>query len=76
MTRGALPTSSSEGSSVRSELYAPILIVDDSSTKRMALRSVLEPLGYPIFEAGSGRDALRCVLAQDFAVILLDYGWL
>jgi CheY-like chemotaxis protein len=57
---------------VRSELYAPILIVDDSSTKRMALRSVLEPLGYPIFEAGSGRDALRCVLAQDFAVILLD----
>jgi CheY-like chemotaxis protein len=73
MTRGAtLPTTGTDTSPAGSELYAPILIVDDSPTKRLALRSVLESLGYPILEAGSGRDALRCVLAQDFAVILLD----
>jgi CheY-like chemotaxis protein/signal transduction histidine kinase len=50
----------------------PVLIVDDSETKRLALRSVLSPLGYSIFEADSGLAALRCVMAQDFAVILLD----
>jgi CheY-like chemotaxis protein len=51
---------------------ASVLVVDDNATKRLALRAVLEPLGYPIVEADSGRAALRCVLAQDFAVILLD----
>ena len=30
------------------------------------------PLGYSIVEADSGLAALRCVMAQDFAVILLD----
>src|SRR4029077_9866564 len=30
------------------------------------------PLGYAIVEADSGVAALRCVMAQDFAVILLD----
>ncbi|MEA2427453.1 MAG: hypothetical protein QOF37_1081 [Thermoleophilaceae bacterium] len=50
----------------------PVLIVDDSETKRLALRSVLSPLGYSIVEADSGLAALRCVMAQDFAVILLD----
>ena len=50
----------------------PILIVDDNPAKRMALRSILEPLAYSIVEAGSGRDALRCVMAHEFAVILMD----
>jgi PAS domain S-box-containing protein len=50
----------------------PILIVDDSSAKRLALKSVLSPLGYLIVEAESGIAALRCVMARDFAVILLD----
>ena len=35
-------------------------------------KSVLSPLGYSIVEADSGLAALRCVMAQDFAVILLD----
>lgn len=50
----------------------PVLIVDDNASKRLALKSVLLPLGYHIVEADSGVDALRCVMAQDFAVILLD----
>jgi len=50
----------------------PILIVDDDETKRLFLNCLLRPLGYSIVEADSGRAALRCLLAQDFAVILLD----
>jgi len=50
----------------------PVLIVDDNASKRLALKSVLSPLGYLIVEAGSGTQALRCVMVRDFAVILLD----
>jgi PAS domain S-box-containing protein len=50
----------------------PILIVDDDEMKRFALKRLLAPLGYAIVEADSGRAALRCVLAEDFALILLD----
>ena len=49
-----------------------ILIVDDNSSKRLALKAALAPLGFTIIEADSGLAALRCVMAQDFAVILLD----
>jgi PAS domain S-box-containing protein len=49
-----------------------VLVVDDNFSKRVALRSILLPLGYTIVEATSGEAALRCVLQQDFAVILLD----
>jgi PAS domain S-box-containing protein len=51
---------------------AAILLVDDSAGKRLALRAVLTPLGHPVIEADSGKAALRCLMAQDFAVILLD----
>lgn len=50
----------------------PILIVDDEAGKRLALRSILSSLDYAIVEADSAVAALRCVTAQDFAVILLD----
>jgi two-component system sensor histidine kinase/response regulator len=49
-----------------------ILIVDDNPAKRLALKSVVIPLGHRIVEAGSGVAALRNVMAEDFAVILLD----
>jgi diguanylate cyclase (GGDEF)-like protein/PAS domain S-box-containing protein len=57
---------------VTAKSAVPILIVDDNATKRLALKAVLLPLGYSIVEADSGQAALRCVMAQDFAVILLD----
>jgi PAS domain S-box-containing protein len=51
---------------------APILLVDDNPAKLLALKAVLAPLGYPLVEADSGLAALRCITAEDFAVILLD----
>ena len=44
------------------------------AAKRLALSAVLTPLGFTIVEAASGEAALRCLVAQDFAVILLDVG--
>ena len=49
-----------------------VLIVDDDPAKRLALGSILAPLGHSIVEAESGLVALRCLMRQDFAVILLD----
>ncbi len=49
-----------------------VLIVDDDPAERLALRSILAPLGHPIVEAASGSEARRCVTRQDFAVVLLD----
>ncbi len=47
-------------------------MVDDDAAKRFALKAVLAPLGYRVVEADSGAAGLRCLLASDFAVILLD----
>src|SRR5579864_7475120 len=49
-----------------------ILIVDDDATKRFALRTILAPLDEDIVEASSGADALRQLLRNEFAVVLLD----
>lgn len=51
---------------------AAILVVDDNTAKRVAIRSILEPLALTIVEAASGEDALRAVMARTFAVILMD----
>jgi CheY-like chemotaxis protein len=49
-----------------------ILLVDDRPDKLLALEAVLEDLGQNVVRAYSGREALRHVLSQEFAVILLD----
>jgi diguanylate cyclase (GGDEF)-like protein/PAS domain S-box-containing protein len=49
-----------------------ILVVDDNAAKRLAVRAMLAPLGHSVIEAESGRDALRAVLRQTFAMILMD----
>jgi diguanylate cyclase (GGDEF)-like protein/PAS domain S-box-containing protein len=51
---------------------ATILVVDDNFGKRLAMISVLEALGHATVEASSGEAALRAVLRQTFAVILMD----
>ena len=53
-------------------MNAAVLIVDDDAAKRLAIKSILLPLGYTIVEADSGLAALRCLMVADFAVILLD----
>jgi signal transduction histidine kinase len=54
------------------EAKANILLVDDRPESLLALEAVLADLGQNLVKADSGRQALRCVLTQDFAVILLD----
>src|SRR4029453_11220978 len=49
-----------------------ILLVDDNAENLVALRAILEQLGERLVTANSGRDALRALLRQDFAVVLLD----
>ena len=49
-----------------------VLIVDDDSSERIALRSMLAPLGHPVVEAETDLEARLCVRREDFAVILLD----
>lgn len=51
---------------------ASVLIVDDKPEKLLSLEVVLEDLGQRIVCASSGRDALRHLLNDEFAVILLD----
>jgi signal transduction histidine kinase/response regulator RpfG family c-di-GMP phosphodiesterase len=49
-----------------------ILIVDDRHDKLLAHETVLAELNQNLVRATSGKEALRCLLKQDFAVILLD----
>jgi signal transduction histidine kinase len=49
-----------------------ILVVDDRDENLLALEAVLDDPGYRLVRARSGREALREVLDQDFALILLD----
>jgi len=49
-----------------------ILLVDDHSANLVALEAVLDPLGYRLVKATSGEEALRQLLTDDFALILLD----
>jgi diguanylate cyclase (GGDEF)-like protein/PAS domain S-box-containing protein len=51
---------------------AAILLVDDDPAKRLALRAILAPLELVVVEAASGREALRAVLRQSFALVLMD----
>ncbi len=49
-----------------------ILIVDDRPANLMAVAETLAPLGQNIVKASSGEEALKYLLQQEFAVILLD----
>jgi len=53
-------------------LTAAILLVDDRPANLLALEAVLEPLGHKLVLARSGEEALRQLLQQDFALILMD----
>ncbi len=49
-----------------------ILLVDDDEQSLGVLRAVLEPLEQRLVTARSGEEALRLLLREEFAVILLD----
>ena len=74
VTRNRLSlTGSSNASKVDTmEDTVNILIVDDRPDKLLSLETVLARDGLRIVKASSGREALRCLLLEEFAVILLD----
>ena len=49
-----------------------VLLVDDRPENLVALEAVLAPLGCRMVTATSGAEALKRLLEDDFAVILLD----
>jgi CheY-like chemotaxis protein/anti-sigma regulatory factor (Ser/Thr protein kinase) len=51
---------------------AGVLIVDDNAESLRALEAVLEPLRARVVTAQSGRDAIRLLESEEFAVVLLD----
>jgi signal transduction histidine kinase len=57
---------------VSDEVDPCLLLVDDRPENLLALEAVLEPLGHRLVRAGSGEEALRHLLTDDVAVIVLD----
>ena len=57
---------------VSAQATVRILVVDDLVSQHVVLRTVLEEPGQDVVCVASGREALKEVLKQDFAVILLD----
>ncbi|MBA2332774.1 MAG: response regulator, partial [Actinobacteria bacterium] len=51
---------------------ARILCVDDTPENLLALEAILEPLDQELVRAASGEEALRHLLGDEFALILLD----
>jgi signal transduction histidine kinase len=49
-----------------------ILLVDDRPSNLLALAAMLKNPEYNLVQAASGEDALRAILKQDFALVLLD----
>lgn len=63
---------SDNGSPAVGTVKANILVVDDDTKSLFASSEILKELGENVVEARSGSEALRCVLRDEFAVILLD----
>jgi signal transduction histidine kinase len=57
---------------VDAEPKANVLLVDDHPGNLLALESILEPLHLNLVKARSGTEALKRLLEEDFAVVLLD----
>ncbi|HSR64046.1 MAG TPA: response regulator, partial [Xanthomonadaceae bacterium] len=49
-----------------------ILLVDDQPGRLLTYRAILEPLGEHLVEASSGMEALKRLMDDEYAVILLD----
>ncbi len=54
------------------EAPVKILLVDDQPGRLLTYRAILEPLGEDLVEASSGVEALKRLMDDDYALILLD----
>ena len=59
-------------SGITAERKMKILLVDDTPDNLVSLEAALSGLGEELVLAHSGNEALRCLLQDDFAAILLD----
>ncbi len=57
---------------MESEIKANVLLVDDRPENLLAMETILEDLGQNLVRASSGHEALRFLLVEDVALILLD----
>ncbi|MET9292699.1 response regulator [Streptomyces sp. NPDC003077] len=60
------------GTGTDADDQAGILLVDDMEDNLAALEAVLGSLGEPLVRARSGEEAMKALLRQEFAVVLLD----
>jgi len=67
-----LPWNSGGGTNDASCRPASVLLVDDRPANLVALEATLRPLGIRTVTAVSGPEALRRLLAEEFALVLLD----
>jgi signal transduction histidine kinase len=49
-----------------------VLSVDDTDANLFAMRQLIEPLGYDVVDASSGREAIALAEEDEFALCLLD----
>ncbi|MDQ3286812.1 MAG: response regulator [Pseudomonadota bacterium] len=62
----------SNATDTRPEVPVKILLVDDQPGRLLTYRAILEPLGETLVDARSGIDALKCLMEDEYALILLD----
>src|SRR6185312_4704486 len=58
--------------SMRNEGKINILLVDDRPENLLAIEAIIEKYEYNLVKASSGEEALKCLLKDKFALILLD----
>jgi PAS domain S-box-containing protein len=66
------PATLAQGPATQTQPRVKLLLVDDSPENLVSLEATLEGLGQELVLARSGMEALRRLLEDDFAAILLD----
>ena len=65
--------SSDDSQEDASDSQSCILIVDDSSMMRLAVREIIAPLGHEVLEAGDGEEALEIAFFRELDMMFLDW---
>jgi len=71
-TRDESPPAGDEAAAMASLPKANILVVDDKPRNLLAFAEMLAELGENVIQASSGTDALRHLLREDAAIVLID----